>query len=274
MATTTCPGCGADLGRHEESTRRLTCCPYCQYAIAAADSAPPSQAHVVAEVPPPASPRRYEDVTKPPLRRKSPVWTVLLTCGIIAVVILVMCGGGGTLMYFLFIHEIEEPFTAADRDLLITAERVKPFLATLRIDPALGKPRKLRHLDGSRELEYEYESTEGANSVLYISHNIGVERSAESARGAYGGLGIGTSIGLRLENKNIRQVERADLWSWGDTSRCIVLYNGDAPVGNIFMGCKGRRYFQLTLSGVYFDKADAIRELLQQVLQKLESYEG
>ncbi|MGH7169029.1 MAG: hypothetical protein ACRELG_01960 [Gemmataceae bacterium] len=200
--------------------------------------------------------------------------TLLLTCGIVAAVFLVLCGGGGTLIYFLFIHEIEEPLTTTDRDLPITAERVQSFLATLRVDPTLGKLRKVRHLDGSRELEYEYESPEGAHSVLYISHDIGVERSAESARGAYGGLGIGTSIGLRLENKNIRQVERAELWSWGDTSRCIVLYNGDAPIGNIFMGCKGRRYFQLTISGVYFDSAKAIRELLQPFLQKLDSYEG
>jgi hypothetical protein len=199
---------------------------------------------------------------------------VLLTCGILAAVFLVMCGGGGMLMYFLFIHDIEESLTAEDRDLPITAERLQPFLATLRIDPALGKQRKVRHLDGSRELEYEYESLEGANSVLYISHNIGLERSVDAARGAYGGLGIGTSIGLRLENTNIRQVERADLWSWGETSRCIVLYSGDAPIGNIFMGRKGRRYFHLTISGVYFDKADAIRELLQPFLQKLDSYEG
>ncbi|HTU20771.1 MAG TPA: hypothetical protein VMG10_22150 [Gemmataceae bacterium] len=241
-------------------------------------------------MPPPTAPPSGEDLPKPPLHRKRTARTVLVTCGIIAAAFVVFCGGGATLTYFLYIHGFEEPLTARDRDLLVTAERVESFarakarevrfegvgirLIPVVIDPALGKARKVRHLDGSRELEYEYKSSGGATSVLGITHIIGVDRSAEAARYGYEGLDFGTSFRLRLENKDISQVERADLWSWGDTSRCIVLYKGDAPIGNIFMGCKGRRYFQLAISGVYFDNAQAIRELLQPFLQKLESYEG
>jgi predicted Zn finger-like uncharacterized protein len=276
VTTTNCPGCGAALRMSEDLAGRVVRCPRCQHEFTVAEAAPVAEVVAAdqADAPAPLPSRSFnEDRFEPRRRPKRKSKTCLLTCGILTAVFLVLCGGGGTLIYFVFIREIEEPLTAADRDLPITAERLQDFLPTLRVDPSLGKLRKVRHLDGSRELEYEYEPPEGAASVLYVTHSIGVEGSAEDARYAYGGLRIGTNIGVNLEDK-VRQVERNDLWRWGDESRCVVLYNGNAKVGNIFMARKGKRYFQLVISGIYFDDAESIRQLLQPFLDKLDSYSG
>lgn len=266
MLTLSCPGCGAELSVDEQLAGCPIHCRHCRHEFTVPESPP-----VATAAAPPAWP---EERRERPKRRPSRVRSILFTCGIVSFVLLLACGGLGTAIYVFFIREIEEPVTAGDRGLVITAERLAHFVPTLQPDPSRGNVRKVRHLDGSRELTYEYEAAEGDEKPLYVNHEIGVERSAEDARYAYGGLGIGTNIGLRLGGTgNLRQVERNELWRWGDDSRCVVLVNGDARVGNLFMARKGRRYFSLMIVGVYFEDRQAIQELLGPMLQRLDSYE-
>lgn len=276
MVSATCPGCGAAL----ELPDRLAGCPvrcsHCRHEFTVPDVA---EAELADEGAASGRPRRrpamaesYDDVRRP--RRKG--HPILLTCGIVAGVMFLVCGGGGVAFYFLFIHETEEPVTPADRGMVVTAERLREFVPTLKADPAKGKIRKVRKLDGSRELTYEYDGTDNSDeNTLYINDTVGVERSNDAASGAYTGLDIGTNIGFRLSGEGkLRQVERKDLWSWGDTSKCVLLMNGDKKVGNVFMARKGRRYFLLTIVGVYFEDAGAIRDLLAPIVQRLDNYDG
>jgi hypothetical protein len=263
----------------EELAASAVRCPRCQHEFTLGDTPPPSSQSFVLEktaaVEPSAPARQSNDdlkeLPRPRLRHRRPL---LFTCGVVGGVLLLVCGGLGTLLYFVFIRDIEEPVTAADRELPISAEHLGRWVNGLGVDPTRGTLRKVRHLDGSRELEYEYESPDGSSHPLYVAHSIGVERSAQDASGAYGGLSIGTELEAHLSGKTLRQVERRDLWSWGDSSRCVVLYNGDDPVGNIFMARKGRRYFQLRIIGIYFENAKAINDLLGPFLRKLDSYDG
>jgi hypothetical protein len=199
--------------------------------------------------------------------------SVLFIVGVIAGVLLLGCGGLGALCYVLFIHETEEPVTAADRELVITAERLAQFVPTLHPDPSRGTLRKVRHFDGSREITYEYETPEGADEPLYVNFLVGLERNAQDATYSYTGQKIGTKIGMRLEGGgHLQEVDRNDLWHWGDDSRCALLTNGGKPVGNVFMARKGSRYFSLMIVGVYFQEAGPIRELLGPMLQRLDNY--
>lgn len=257
MISSRCPQCGERLEREERSAGESIRCEFCGHEFAA------------------PAPAVGEDST-PRLRRKPRKrWPVLLlTCGGVAGVLVLACGGLGALIYFVFVHDIEEPITAADQKLVVTADRVAAFVPGLLIDPGRGSLHKARHLDGSKDLSYEYESPEGDEQTLYVHHEISVERTEQDARYGYGGLGIGTNIGLRLEGGQLRQVERNDLWRWGDDSRCVVLMNGDNKVGNLFLARKGRRYFSLMIVGVYLQTPQAIHELLDDVLRRLESYDG
>jgi hypothetical protein len=279
MITAHCPGCGAALQMDERLAGCPIHCQHCRHEFTVPESVPqevpvaeesPLSAEVGPSLPAIGVDVQPERLRRPPRKRRS----VLLTCGIIAAVVVLVCGGVGTLIYFAFVHDIEVPVAAADRDVVITAERLAEFAPGLEPDPNRGNLRKVRHLDGSRDLTYEYESEEGAKSPLYVNNEIGVERTAQDAQYAYGGLGIGTNLSFRLGGEgNMRQVERNDLWRWGDNSKCALLMKGDKKVGNLFMACKGRRYFSLMIVGVYFEDGQAIQELLGPMLQRLDGYE-
>jgi hypothetical protein len=128
-------------------------------------------------------------------------------------------------------------------------------------------------LDGSQEVDYEYDKPENADSPLYVNHIVIVERTASDARSSYAGFNIGAKIGMAGAAEGITQVERNDLWSWGDRSRCVMLHNNGQPYGQIFMGLKGRRYFMLVISGLYFNTSKDIKDFLDPKLKKLDSYE-
>jgi hypothetical protein len=282
MLSATCPECGKTMEVTNDTSAHPVCCPLCGHEFMAPDvpelvPAVESTEEATTASDSAARPTRPQGrlpkirdhgrKRRRPRQEKRSAWltVVLVTGGII-----LACGGMGAGVYFLFVHEIDVPVAASDRTMVITAQRVAEFSPTLSIDPARDTFHKVRMLDGSRELTYEYDSTDGEGSVLYISHHITVEQTVSGARDGY----VGQRIGAKYFARQIQQVERNDLWKWGDTSKCDLLMTNDKKVGNIFMGRKGRRYFFLIIVGVYFEDPGPIRELLDPVLQRLDTYEG
>jgi hypothetical protein len=287
MVSVTCPGCGAHLAVPEEGGARQIRCERCGHVVPLEPIpfAEPVAGEVVAEVVPPApipvevvpTPLRRPPAAetaaelRPRPRRRRP-WLILglVVLGAIGVAIL---------GYFYLFHDIEEPVTDADRQVVITAQHLAKFEPGLRPDPALGKFRKVRHLDGSRELTYEYETPEGAEEWLYVECVVSVEPTVADARASYAGLSLDTRpavhlIGAAGDESELGQVERNDLWRWGDASRCMLLTNEGEVVGNFFMARKGRRYFTLVIVGITFDEPEVIRQMLAPLLGRLESYRG
>ena len=206
---------------------------------------------------------------KPKKRGMSTLKVMLLVFGILFLV----CGGMSTLIYVMFIHEIDEPVTAADKQHVITAEHVAKFVPGTKVDPTRAKFSKVRHLDGSRDLNYEYEDTADPDKTVYVTCTVSVERSAQEAQDAYAGLKLGNRIGISAA-EDVTEVERKDLWTWGEDSRCVLLKSKGNLVGNSFMARKGKRYFIIYIVGIYFDKRDSIQDLLRDFLNKIDSYEG
>ena len=64
------------------------------------------------------------------------------------------------------------------------------------------------------------------------------------------------------------------LFAWGDESRYGQLQAAGQPFGNIFVARKGNRVVYCVFSGVYFDDAEAIAELLTPALDRLDAYES
>jgi hypothetical protein len=221
-----------------------------------------------ADWPPPRRTRRRID--PPPRRKKS---LALLIVGIVLGSVLLLCGGGSAFIYFLFIYEIDEPVTASDKEVLITAEYVATFADDIAVDPSKETIAKVRHLDGCRDLIYEYDKPENADAPLYVTHMVFVEPSPKAAKDAYAGLRLARNLGVG-KSDDVDEIVRNDLWSWGDESQCIVLQSRGQSFGNIFMGRKGRRYFVLVISGLYFDKQEDIKALLDPMLKKLDNYDA
>lgn len=174
--------------------------------------------------------------------------------------------------YVMFLHEIEEPITQAERDVLFTIETLTDF-ADVEVDPAAGKLKRVRHFDGSREVTYEYESPDGAEDPLYLSSSVNLERNVSDARTVYVSSTLGFKLGMALEGEQaLQQVARSGLFQWGDESRAVVLMKGDKPVGNVFAGRKGKKVFLVILVGVFFDEREDVEAALGPVLRRFEAY--
>jgi hypothetical protein len=260
MPSVICPTCGERVVVREGSVGAAIRCPHCQDSI---DGRAPDR-DTVRDAP--GSPRR-----KRRSRRRKP--RVLLIVGSVLLILFLVCGGCSTLVYFAYYHEIDEPVTAADKEVMVTAEYVATFSDDIQVDPKKDKFKKVRHLDRSREMSYEYGDPEDQNQPVYVNHMVCIERNAKEARDAYAGLDFFTKLGVGKAD-GVVEIDRNDLWKWGDQSRCVVLHYGGKPYGNMFMGLKGRRYFVIVISGLYFDKAEDIKAFLDPKLLKLDGYDG
>jgi hypothetical protein len=207
-----------------------------------------------------------------PLRRarKRSVWFVVLlvclgTCG--------GCGVLGTLGYFFFVHDIEEPMTEADKAVVLTIKDLLPFAPALNLQQKSETFKRARHLDGSRDFEYEFENADDADDTLYLYSSAGFETSAQDAEGVYMMTTPAVKIGLALTGKEgPTAVDRNDLFRWGDESKCMLLVQGNVTVGNYFVARKGSKVFSVLVIGVFFDKPETLRRLLTPVLERFEKH--
>lgn len=157
----------------------------------------------------------------------------------------------------------EEPMAAHERELLLTAEDLSPFV----IGGLVGGPRsmelaeKRRFPGGGTELSYEYDAVDDVDGV-YLSSGINFDRTVSDANMTYTGMEIGASIGLSMAEEEIVERDAPELLQWGDESRSTLLLSGGVPVGNVFVARKGRRVFHLILAGVYFDDPAVFQDLV------------
>lgn len=164
----------------------------------------------------------------------------------------------------------ESRVRVADRPLLVT----KQDLAGFGIDPDTlqGQEtfRRNHYFDGSLEVEYAFETPEGAAEVFYINTVVGFENSVADAADSYrlfkGGIGVGTQIG----GGSLREVP--DFYRWGDESYCAVVPGRAGPAGNVFLTRRGKKTFLVAIVGIYFDDPMAWDVLVRPKLEYLDGY--
>ncbi len=177
------------------------------------------------------------------------------------------------LLGWLFVASAtEQPITEKDRDVVMKAEDIVAYVDTLEANPARATIRKVRYLDGSYDVEYEYDSTDRADEHLYVLCTVTVERTVSDARTSYAALGVVNDVGISMAS-DLKVRPRNELFRWGDSSDLAIVESQHGPVGNIFRARSGRRIFDLTFYGVYFDDADTLAELLTPHLEQMKRYE-
>lgn len=210
---------------------------------------------------PPPLPADLADRDDAP-RRRSPWRVPLIVLGVVLGLILLLVGVA--VLFALLAKEV--PVTDADKAVVLTAHELAAWFEDLTPDPALETWTKTRHIDGTHELEYEYDGDD-----LYVSVSIGVDESASDARISYTALTAGVAIGTAFEDAEWRT--RNDLMTWGDRSKsALLIVEGDAPAGNLFACQKGKRTILIVFSGVYFDEPGPLRELLEPALERWARY--
>lgn len=205
-----------------------------------------------------------------PPKSVNPLWLLILIPVAVFVILLLFAALVGITLF----ATSEQTVTEADREVLIDINQIGLRMEDDYSPIARGETiTKLRYLDGSFELDYEYDVPEDPDAP-YLNCTVYREMTVQDARGSYTGLLAGSSFTVNMfAERDVEFVERNDLLSWGDTSYFSVLQCDGQPVGNFFVARRGRLVFYLIVSGVYFDDPDNVRGLLAGVLDRLETYE-
>ncbi len=191
----------------------------------------------------------------------SPWKIVLIVLGVlVGIVLLFVALGVG---YVLLAKEL--PVEDRDKTVVLTASDMTAWVEDLQVDPTKETWKKLKNIDGSHELEYEYEADD-----FYINCHVGVDASRSDAKVNYVALVTGAQIGAGLEDGSWE--DSASLMRFGDESKASILKVGGNPVGNLFACRKGTRVFLAVWSGVYFEDGDGMRELLEPILERWARY--
>jgi hypothetical protein len=204
----------------------------------------------------------------PPSRGRTACLIVVVTGMILlGTVGLVVCAGA--LFWFT---ATDQPITASDQEVIVAAEDLVAWVPGLEIDPGNESLRKRKHIDGSVEIEYEYEAVDGT-SPFYLNSSVSYERNASDAVTCYSSMWTAAIVGLKIGGGSGFSVdERNELFQWGDRSRFGLLMSDGDAVGNIFVMQKEERCFTFMLSGIYFDEEAAIAELLTPVLANVDRH--
>jgi hypothetical protein len=201
----------------------------------------------------------------PPAPRKSRTWlfVVLGLAGAAMLGFLVVVGAGA-----LFVLSAkEQPLSANDKAALLTVEDVALWMEDFSPDISLESFSKKKYLDGSYEIDYEFDDPSNEDAP-YVMCSIAVEPKTSDALISYTAMHAGLNIGFGAE-EGVEQVERNDLFTWGDSSKFCLLEAEGAPVGVVFSARKETRVFLITVSGIYFDDSSDIEELLGKKLRAL-----
>jgi len=174
----------------------------------------------------------------------------------------------GTGSFYLFLTAKEQPLSAKDKAALLTIEDVALWSEDFSLDKSLESFSKKRYLDGSYEIDYEFDDPADEDSP-YVMCSIAVEPKGSDALIAYKAMQAGINIGFAAEGE-VELVERNDLFQWGDASKFSLILSGGVPVGMVFSARKDIRVFLISVSGICSDDPVLIEALLVDHLRALE----
>jgi hypothetical protein len=207
----------------------------------------------------------------PPPRKRSRTWiwlvVILVPAGLLLCVAFVIGIGA---VYVLTAKE--EPASQSERQLVVDAAAVAAARGDFTPRAELETCKKIRYLDRSFDIEYEYDSPEDDDNP-YINSSLTVERNLRDARTSYLSLWGGARLGMRFgSGTEVTVVERNDLFRWGDESRFALLQVGGFSGGNLFVARKDTKVVYLLLAGASLDEPGEIAALLGPVLERVEQF--
>ena len=158
--------------------------------------------------------------------------------------------------------------TQADREAVLQIDDLVLWIEDFSPDASKESLKKTKDFDNSYYVEYEYDDSLN-EEALYLSYDVSLQPTKWDASLIYQSQKFGANLGLFGEDS--KQVPRNDLFRWGDESNFSLLQFEDGiSFGNLFVARKGKRVVMLVLSGVYFDRAEDVHNLLDEKLEALE----
>lgn len=159
------------------------------------------------------------------------------------------------------------PVSAADRRLVITASDLAPYGAAPVI-PEAEELEAIRQLDGSRHVQYNYETSKFGPSRprVFIQSMAFVTPGGLAARQMFHMQKIGVRAGLSVGGRSFTISEAPQLAPGGDDRYAAILLRDGAPAGNLFVLRQGRFVYSLILAGIVITDPDTSEKLFAPLL--------
>ena len=164
------------------------------------------------------------------------------------------------------------PVSSGDKQLVVRAADLVPYFDEYSPDETAESLSKVRYLDQSEELDYEYDS--GKEGEPYIAMTVSYERNMNDANTVYVTEWSGIRLGLNFADGKMELEENNSFYSAGDRSRFAnILYDGDL-VGHLLVAQKGNSVYAFIISGFVIDDPDVWRALFDDRISKLKENES
>lgn len=196
------------------------------------------------------------------------------TSTVVFVVVLALCGVAsivailGGLVYFGARGISSRPATDAEKRLILSAATFEEFGQTL--EPKCGKTISKLNLDGTREVEFDYDCGEG--SAMFLTSGAEIGRNVRDARESFALSIAAYKTGMAIGGGTVDP--RPELLTMGDQHYAAVVRSGTNIIGNVFVVRQGRVLHTLVLAGIYFDDPEDIRDLFAPLLEESKKQYG
>jgi hypothetical protein len=163
-----------------------------------------------------------------------------------------------------------------ERELLVTVRDLEVY-GVVTDDPTNGESFLVkRNLDGSTEIEYEYDSEKDSSNVdtLWLKSEAEVLETDELASTAFDDRISAYKIGAFLASSEAEISEDPELFTLGDESYSAYFEKGGSKLGNVLVIRKGNTVFSLLITGLYFDDPQLLHDLMSPKLEKVDGIGG
>ncbi|HEV7243050.1 MAG TPA: hypothetical protein VGQ36_27735 [Thermoanaerobaculia bacterium] len=183
-----------------------------------------------------------------------------------AVVLVVALFGG--LFYFGWRGISSRPPKDAEKRLILDADELEKLGRNLK--PKCEKYTSKLHLDGTRDVDFEYDC--GPTATIYINSIAEISRSSRGARESFAMSIAAYEAAMAAGGKTVDR--RRDLLTLGDQHYAALLRNGTRTGGNVFVVRQGRVLHVLVLVGFYLDNPDDVHRLFAPLLEESKKQYG
>ena len=216
-------------------------------------------------------PVRYQRKVKPPGSASGHgrvFCLIVISVPVLLVLYIAMFFGFG----YLYVANVQHlPVGQSEWDVVVDAQDIAKWLPDLEVSTSGEELKKIRHLDRSYEVNYEYDPTDAS---VYITSSVSVERKLSDAIAGYLPLWTATRAGFMVSDNDDIDVEALeDYFEWGDQSKTGLIRNAGEPHGHLFVARQGKKVVFLLVSGVYFDDAAMWAEFITPTLNSLSRYD-
>jgi len=159
-----------------------------------------------------------------------------------------------------------------EKTLLVTIRDLEEF-GVVTNDQTNGETYLVkRNLDGSTEIEYEYDSERDSvnTNYLWLKSEAEVNETVELANSAFDDRISAYKLGASLGSGELEIIEDPKLFTLGDESFSAFFEKDGIKLGNVLVIRKDNIVFSLLLTGIYFDDPQLLHNLMSPKLEKVD----